>query len=746
VIYGMDCISCAKSIKNTLLRRMEKYVDFLDIDFQSQKMFVKLRNEVDPQAIIDQIRELGYDAKLEEQSILEKEDEKGKIFNLILTILFASIVFIISMFFHHSLHLNDTLKFIVLILSTFVQFVGGFKFYKNAFYGLKNKILNMDLLIILSTTTAYLYSLYGYFKGFEHLYFETSAVIIAVVLLGKHIEEKYKKRGQISVLNLLIYKPQKVNILKNEEIVTLDVEEIKEGDVIELLKGQSVPVDGIIVEGEGLFDLNLIFGENEPTKLKKGQEVFAGAFLLEGNVKIQATCSYKSSFWKGIESSLYNLNTKTSNYQKFIDKVSGNFVIIIVFLASISFIFWYLTGNKSFAFNALISTLIIACPCAIGLASPLAINKGMIQTSKKKIIVKDPYVFEKLSKAKNFVFDKTGTITNKNIVIKNLDLIYKDEKIYNFDKLWQELIILTVSKSRHPLSVALKNYLQNELKTSLFKASRKYSFTDFKEITSQGLISTFIINTNYNKNEIFEKITLDKITVIIGNKAFVKENLNNDFDLSEDFDSFALVKTNDKILVLIGIQYLEELNKGIEEILNMIKNEGKEVYILTGASKKSALKISEYLKIDPSKVIYLANALKKTEVIDNIKSKGLTVFIGDGLNDSLVMNTADVGISFEYGSDLTQNSAHIILKDISQLKDLIIISKEVFRKLKFNLFWVFGYNVLLVPVAMGIFAKWGITVNPIIAAIAMILSDFSLLFFNLTNILPAYEYKRNYSK
>ncbi|MEM3394238.1 MAG: HAD-IC family P-type ATPase, partial [Candidatus Methanomethylicia archaeon] len=362
--------------------------------------------------------------------------------------------------------------------------------------------------------------------------------------------------------------------------------------------------------------------------------------------------------------------------------------------------------------------------CAIGLASPLAINKGMLETSKRKIIVKDPYVFEKISKSVNFVFDKTGTITNKNLSVNRIKILLNNSED---DSFWQELTLLTVSKSKHPISLAIKEYLQNSFKANLSKASTKYTLQNFKELTSQGLIAQF-----------------DKLVVILGNKSLISENILNienfDNNLLEDYDTFILIledKTENKdVLVFIGIEYLEQLNEDIEDVFRIIEKKGSNIYILTGAGEKSALKLTQQIKIEPQKIIHSVDAVKKTEVINNIKSKGLTVFVGDGLNDSLVMNTADVGISFEYGSDITQNSASVILKNISQLKDLIVISQEVFKKLKFNLVWVFAYNVLFIPVAMGIFSGWGITISPILAAIAMVLSDFSLLFFNLTNLLP----------
>ncbi|MCX7758926.1 MAG: heavy metal translocating P-type ATPase [bacterium] len=678
-------------------------------------MFIKLKKYIDTQKIIDEIKNIGYDAKLEQGYGHGDRESKIELINVIVASVLSLFIFIVSMFFHNLLHSNDFIRGLVLFFSTFVQFVNGFKFYRNTFYSLKSGILNMDLLIVVSTTTAYFYSLYGYFYGFHDLYFETSAVIIAVVLIGKYIEGRYKKSGYGSILNLLIYKPQKVSLYREDSLLTVDVDEIREGDVIEILKGQSVPVDGQIIEGQGMFDFNLLFGENEPVKLGTGQEVLAGSILVDGNVKMKAYNDYRSSFWKGIESSVYGLYTKTSNYQKFIDKVSGNFVVIVIILAILSFFYWYLSGNKSFALNALISTLIIACPCAIGLASPLAINKGMIEAAKRQIIVKDPYVFEKISKSKNFVFDKTGTITNRNVKVKDFRVLANeyDDSIFNT---LLKLILVAVSKSKHPLSLGIKEYITENYGINLYTAMKEYTAEYYNEITSRGIVARF--NNKYS--------------VFIGNHSLLEENgLNIDI---QDFEAFAVVIEDNKNIITIGIRIVEELNPGVNDIFESLRSRNKEFFVLTGANQKSAMNLIEQLKIDPQRIFYSVDAVNKVKIMENLKKNGLTVFVGDGINDSLVMNVVDVGVSFEYGSDITQNSASVTLKNISQFNELIKISDGVFKKLKFNLFWVFGYNVLLVPVAMGFFYSLGITVNPMLAAVAMILSDFSLLFFNLSNI------------
>ncbi|MCS7165423.1 MAG: cation-translocating P-type ATPase [Candidatus Calescibacterium sp.] len=715
-IENIHCINCVKVIRSSISKKLSDYIDFLDIDFQSQRMFIKLKKDIQVQKILDEIRNLGYSAKVEEQIDPHIEHKKSviELINLIIAISLATFVLIISMFFCKLLESNDFIRLLVLVFSTVVQFVNGFRFYRNAFYSVRNGSLNMDVLIVISTTSAYIYSLYGYFVGFNHFYFETSSVIIAVVLLGRYIEGKYKKKSYNSILNLLMYKPQWVTVYKDDNLINVDVEQIKEGDIIQIYKGQSVPVDGKVLEGEGIFDFNLLFGESEPIKISVGNEIKAGSILVDGSVKIQASCSYRNSFWKGIETSVYSLYNKNLAYQKFIDKISGNFVIIVVIFAVLSFIYWYFSGNKDFAVNAFISTLVIACPCAIGLAYPLAINKGMLEASRKQIIVKDPYVFEKICRSKNFIFDKTGTITNKNIKITDFRIFGDDRSLTDC---FLDLTLASVSKSKHPLAEAIKEYILKNYNKNLYQILKKVKLESYNEITSRGIITLF--ENGY--------------WMLIGNKFLLDENkiqINSD----NTYENYIVLLKQKDVLIYACLDTIEEINDGVEEIIEILYRRNKELYILTGADKKSTGKILERLKIDRNKVFCSVDSVSKVKVVESIRNTGLTVFVGDGINDSLVMKNVDVGISFEYGSDITQNASSITLKSIDQFKDLIIISEGVFKKLKFNLFWVFAYNVLFIPIAMGVFKGFGITVNPMLAAIAMVLSDFSLLFFNLGNL------------
>ncbi|MGB9638567.1 MAG: HAD-IC family P-type ATPase, partial [bacterium] len=463
--------------------------------------------------------------------------------------------------------------------------------------------------------------------------------------------------------------------------------------------------------------------------------------------------NYEQSFWNSLEYLIKNISNKESSYLSLVDKISGNFVIIVFSLALISFGIWrFILNNDEMAFKSFISTLIIACPCAIGLAYPLAVNKGIIESVKKNILVKDISVFEKIVKSNFFIFDKTGTITSNNLIIQkinykkiNIEQNKEDNKLENIDSLKDtnlledintlvnEILFISTYKSNHILSKSIHNFIKNTNNLSLYKLLKNYKILDFKEIVSRGIYAKINYNNNFeydiylgNKDFIFESIKSfnDKIDI-----KRIKNEINTIKDENSLNAYFIIIKNN---LVFVGfIEYQEEIISKTIELINFLKTNNKEVYILTGASKKSSIFLAKKIGIDLNNVFYEVNSIKKHEILSSFKKKGITVFIGDGINDSLVIKEADVGISFEYGNDLTQNLADVILKSISDLKDFYLISLKTFNKLKFNLFWVFFYNILLVPIAMGMFYSIGILINPMLAAIAMSLSSISLLVFNL---------------
>jgi heavy metal translocating P-type ATPase len=767
-INKIHCVNCVNNIKSKI-KKYENQIDFFDIDLNSSKLFISLKNQEILDNIKKDIESLGYkleippkdsifgiSKKIEKKESIEKQSiffDKEFIFVLFINLL-SFLVFVISMFFHNLLLSSKVVLLIVFFVSSFVYFVGGYRFLRNSFFAIKNKTLNMDVLISLSTTSAYFYSVYNLFNDIHIYYFESLCVIIGVILLGKYIENKLKTKKIGSITNLLRYKPKKVLLFKNNEIKEINIQSLKEGDIIELKNGDFVPVNGVIIEGQALIDLNFIYGEFNRIELKVNDEVHAGALVVNGNIKLKAIESYEQSFWNSLEYLIKNISNKESSYLNFVDKIAGNFVIIVFSLAIVSLIIWkFIFNNNEMAFKSFISTLIIACPCAIGLAYPLAVNKGIIQAIKKNILVKDISAFEKIVKSKIFVFDKTGTITSNNIIIK--DIIYKgvsdnkdieNNNFNDFNNYFNDFevnntfvnqaLFIATYKSNHVLSKCINYFIKAKYGFSLYKLLKNHKIIDFKEVVSKGIFAK--VNFNYSVNIEYQ--------VYIGSKDFVFEFLKKFFDTEKVEEEFKSISNSDCLsiyfvlffkfgkgnLFYIGvINYQEEIRSEVFELINYLRDNKKEIYILTGGAKDSAIYLAKNLNISLNNVFYEVNSVKKYDILLNLKKKGSVVFVGDGINDSIVIKEADVGISFEYGNDLTQNLADAILKDISYLKDLYLISLKTFNKLRFNLFWVFFYNILLIPLAMGVFYNMGIFINPMLASISMSLSSISLLIFNL---------------
>jgi Cu+-exporting ATPase len=510
---------------------------------------------------------------------------------------------------------NKSLLLLIFILSSIVYIIGSYRFLRNSYFAIKNRVLNMDVLIALSTSSAYFYSVYNFFNNIHTYYFETASIIIGIILLGKYIENLLKSKKLGSISNLLKYRPKKVLILKNNEITESDISDIKEGDIIELRKGDFVPVDSLIIEGSALVDFNFIYGEINKIELKVNDEIKAGTLIVDGNIKIKSFQNYEQSFWNSLEYLIKNISNKESSYLSLVDKISGNFVIIVFSLALISFGIWrFILNNDEMAFKSFISTLIIACPCAIELAYPLAVNKGIIESVKKNILVKDISVFEKIVKSNFFIFDKTGTITSNNLIIQkinykkiNIEQNKEDNKLENIDSLKDtnlledintlvnEILFISTYKSNHILSKSIHNFIKNTNNLSLYKLLKNYKILDFKEIVSRGIYAKINYNNNFeydiylgNKDFIFESIKSfnDKIDI-----KRIKNEINTIKDENSLNAYFIIIKNN---LVFVGvIEYQEEIISETIELINFLKTNNKEVYILTGASKKSSIFFSK---------------------------------------------------------------------------------------------------------------------------------------------------------
>ena len=552
----------------------------------------------------------------------------------------------------------------LLVLTIIVLWI-GIDILKNGYKNLVHKTPNMDTLVMIGVMASFIYSIYGtvmILKGktmyVESLYYESAAIVIFFIKIGKYVESKNKDKTKEALQQLMSITPNHAIIIRDgkEETVTLD--EIQKGDIVICKPGEKIAVDGEVIEGTTHINESFITGESVPVKREKGSKVIAGSINYEGTIKYKAEKIGKESTVSEIVRLVVEATNTKAPIAKVADTISGYFVPTIIVIAIIAFAIWFMiTKNIATAINIFVTILVVACPCSLGLATPLAIVIASGNASKKGILIKTSEALENAHKIKTICFDKTGTLTKGELTIS---------KIYNYSNLEEKEIIKIVAsienKSEHPIARAIVNEAKNQ-KIELEDVE------EFKTILGYG------VSANINQNK-----------YLIGNKKLMLEN---------------------------KVQKLKKRN---------IK-----VVMLTGDNEKTAKAIANQIGVDE----VIANVLpkQKAEEIKKFKEKGLVMMCGDGINDSVSLVTADIGVSVSSGTDIAMDSSNVVLMNdnLEKIEDLISISEKTIRNIKQNLFWAFFYNICMIPIACGILEPLGVVMNPMIAAFAMTISSLTVV-------------------
>ena len=601
----------------------------------------------------------------------------------------------------------------LLILTTIVLIIGK-DILKNGYKNLVHKTPNMDTLVAIGVLASYIYSIYGTIKIIkgqvkyvENLYYESAAIVIFFIKIGKYIENKNKDKTKEALKQLMSITPNHAIIEKEgkEETVTLD--EIQKGDIIICKPGEKIAVDGEVIEGTTHINESFITGESVPVKREKGSKVIAGSINYEGTIKYKAEKIGKESTVSEIVRLVVEATNTKAPIAKIADKISGYFVPTIIIIAIISFAIWLaISKNLATAINIFVTILVVACPCSLGLATPLAIVISSGKASKKGILVKTSEALENAHKIKTICFDKTGTLTKGELTIS---------KIYNYSNLEEKEIIKKVAsienKSEHPIARAIVEKAKEE-KIELDQIN------NFKAIAGDGV-----------RAEIKEQEKSHNY--LIGNKKLMKENNiqilkeDDETELVTEGNSILYVAQDQKIIALIGVK--DTIKEESKEIIEKLKKRKIEVIMLTGDNEKTAKAIAKQLGIE--KVIANVLPKQKAEEIKKLKQNGLVMMCGDGINDSVSLVTADIGVSISSGTDIAMDSAEVVLMNdnLEKIEELIEISRKTIRNIKQNLFWAFFYNICMVPIACGILEPLGITMNPMIAAFAMTISSLTVV-------------------
>ena len=682
-IQGMHCEGCAKVIEKGLLR--EEGIIFTSVNFISEKAIV----EYDPSKISEEkikkiIEKAGYKVLKKEEEIKDeiKDDWKRFFLGLFLTLP----VWIISLFFYH-----PKFNLLLFLLATPVQIILGIPFYKGAYFALKEKMADLNVLVSLSTTSAYLYSFFATFFIKGPVFYEASSVVLTTITLGMLLEKISRAKVGEGVKKLMELKPKTARILRNGEEIEILPDEIKEGDTLLVRPGEKIPADGKILEGKGIIDESMITGESLPVYKKEGDEVFGGTINKDGFLKILVTKSLKDMTLSQIIKLVEEAQNSKAKIQRLADKVSSYFVPIVVLISIITFIFWYFLKDYPFLFalTASISVLVIACPCALGIATPMAVMVGLSKGVEKGILIKGGEYLERAGKLNTIIFDKTGTLTKGEASVT--DIIG--------DPL--QIAASLAKNTNHPLDVAILREAEKR-KLNLFDVK------DFELIPGKGI-----------------KGKIDGKEVLVGNRRLIESDLGKEFE--EEGKTVILVKVDDKIIGAIAIS--DTLKEYAKEAIEELKNMGIDVWMITGDSKKTAYSIGK--KIGIKNILAEVLPQDKEKMVKKLKEEGKIVgAVGDGINDAPMLASADVGIAMGSGTDIAKETGGIVLvkNDIRDVVKAIKLSKKTFSKIKQNLFLAFIYNILAIPVAAGVFYNWlGFLLRPEIAALAMVLSDISVV-------------------
>lgn len=727
ILEGMSCATCAKNIEDTIssLDGTEKVI----VNFATEKMVVKFDKEKLSVAEIERkVEEAGYKAKLEIDNSVDDQAEKKQqeidniwkrfIYSAIFTVpvLYIAMAEMVGLPMLESLSpmgnpkLFSTVQFILVLPVLYF----GRKFFSVGIRAILRRKPNMDSLVALGAGAAFLYSVYStvlVYSGDEHaamnLYYESAAVILTLITLGKYFEGVSKSRTTNAISKLVGLVPKTANLIKDGEEHVVAVDEISTGNILLVRPGEKVPLDGVVIEGRSTVDESMLTGESIPVEKEINSKVVGASINKTGVFKMKVTKVGKDTTLSQIIKLVEDAQNSKAPIAKLADKISGVFVPIVIGLALIAGILWYFVGDAtwSFSLKIIIAVLVIACPCALGLATPTAIMVGTGKGAEHGILIKSSEALQLAKEVDTVVFDKTGTLTEGKISVTN---------IVTFNNLSEEALLQLAASveylSEHPLGLAIVDEAKNRNLELL-------EVKDFNSLTGLGISST-----------------VDGKSILIGNEKLMLENnivTKDSVEKAEKYASegktplFIAVDSEFAGIIAVADQIKESSLKTVEKLHSL----GLEVVMLTGDNRKTAQVIAEQLTID--KVVSEVLPEDKANEIKKLQAQGKKVaMVGDGINDAPALVQAEVGIAVGTGTDVAIDAADIVLMkpDLNSVVNAIVLSKKTIKNIKENLFWAFFYNVIGIPFAMGVFYIFGgPLLNPMLAGAAMSFSSISVV-------------------
>ncbi|MDO5523695.1 MAG: heavy metal translocating P-type ATPase [Bacteroidia bacterium] len=711
-VLQMTCAGCAAGVENKL--KSLEGVNNAAVNFATATAQVNFDpGRTDAAAMQKAVQSIGYDLVLEEENQQDLVDEihrkkyaslkKKTVWALILSVP----VVVYGMFFMNAPYAN----LIMWAFATPVVLWLGRDFFINAWKQAKHRTANMDTLVALSTGTAYVFSLFNMLfpefwesKGLEaHVYFEAAAVIIAFILLGRLLEERAKGSTSSALKKLMGLQPKTVTVIEDDKQVEMPIENLAVGNIVLVKPGEKIAVDGTVMSGDSFVDESMLSGEPMAVRKEEGEKVFAGTINQKGSFRFRADKVGKETMLAHIIKMVQDAQGSKAPVQKLVDKIAGIFVPVVIGIAVLTFIVWLIFGGDNALTHALlafVTVLVIACPCALGLATPTAIMVGVGKGAENGILIKDAESLELSKKVNAVVLDKTGTITEGKPQVT--DELWKDESA-------KPILMSLEKQSEHPLAEAVVEHLSDE---------NAVSVSDFHSITGKGLQGV-----------------AGGETYFAGNRKLLAENsIEIPGELSAKGDEWSksaktVIWFADSQNALAVLAISDKVKETSVEAIRQLKEMDIDIYMLTGDNEATANAIAEQTGIGHHKAEVLPH--EKSEFVKQLQQQGKTVaMVGDGINDSTALAQANVSIAMGQGSDIAMDVAKmtIISSDLTKIPQAIRLSRQTVNTIRQNLFWAFIYNVIGIPIAAGIlYPVNGFLLNPMIAGAAMALSSVSVV-------------------
>jgi len=715
-VLEMTCASCAVSVES-ILKSLRGVVAAV-VNFATATVVVEyIPGVIEPIDLKKAVQSIGYDLLVEENNDEAKTIENLQLEKFTLlkkktywALALSAPLVIIGMFFMNMPYANE----IMWLLSTPVVLWLGRDFFKNAWKQAKHRTANMDTLVALSTGVAYLFSVFNtVFPSFwhqrglhAHVYFEAAAVVIAFILLGKLLEEKAKGNTSSAIKKLMGLQPKSVTIVhEGGHQMEIPIEQVQIGNIILVKPGEKIAVDGTLISGSSYVDESMLSGEPVPVLKNENEKVFSGTINQKGSFQFKAEKIGSDTMLAQIIKMVQDAQGSKAPVQKMVDKIAGVFVPVVIIIAIASFITWNILGGEN-GFTqgllALVTVLVIACPCALGLATPTAIMVGVGKGAEMGILIKDAESLEQAKKINVIILDKTGTITEGKPLVTN--------EFWLDDNAQLKQILYSIEKqSEHPLADAVVKH---------FNQLTEITISNFESITGKGAKATFEGETYFIGN----KTLLEEKGIV-----FEEHSLKKAEQWSNEAKTIIWFSDSKKVLAVYAIA--DQIKPNSKIAISELQKNGIDVFMLTGDNETTAKAIAETVGIRQYKAGVLPE--QKAAFVKKLQAEGKVVaMVGDGINDSTALAQADVSIAMGKGSDIAIDVAKmtIISSDLKKIPDAIRLSKSTVATIKQNLFWAFIYNLIGIPIAAGIlYPINGFLLNPMIAGAAMALSSVSVV-------------------